>query len=107
MLDEWPGDLRGLRRSTARSYALSAAVFCRYLTDPAYGWAEEPGFDTLPVQVAHKRNVAAHMQDNEGDLTNRAFDVDELQYRNLRIHETVALTAIVRNRVIRRSASER
>jgi hypothetical protein len=47
------------------------------------------------------------VQDNEGDPANRAFDVDELQYRNLRIYETVALTAIVRNRMICRSASER
>ncbi len=44
MLDEWLGDLRavgGLRRSTIRSYALTVAAFCRYATDPAYGWAGE------------------------------------------------------------------
>ncbi len=44
MLDEWLGDLRsvsGLRRSTIRNYALSVSAFCRYLTDPAYGWAQE------------------------------------------------------------------
>jgi site-specific recombinase XerD len=84
MLDEWLGDLRGvrgLRRSTVRNYALSAAAFCRYLTDPAYGWAEQcqARFGTHPVQVAHEWNIAVHVQDNEGDPRKRAFTVDELQ----------------------------
>jgi len=84
MLDEWLGDLRGVRgrrRSTVRGYAQSTAMFCRYLTDPAYGWAEEcqARFGTHPVQVAHEWNTAAHVQDNEGDPGKRAFTVDELQ----------------------------
>jgi hypothetical protein len=44
MADEWLGDLRavkGLRRSTIRNYALAVSSFCQYLTDPAYGWAEQ------------------------------------------------------------------
>ena len=84
MLDEWLGELRGvrgLRRSTVRNYALSAAAFCRYLTDPAYGWADErlARFGTHPVQVAHEWNIAVHVQDNEGDPRKRAFTLDELQ----------------------------
>lgn len=44
MVDEWLGDLRavrGLRRSTIRNYGLAVSAFCGYLTDPAYGWAEQ------------------------------------------------------------------
>ena len=44
MIDEWLGDMRGvrgLRPSTVRSYGSSVSAFCRYVTDPAYGWAEE------------------------------------------------------------------
>jgi len=29
--------LKGLRRSTIRSYALAVSAFCRYLTDSAVG----------------------------------------------------------------------
>ncbi len=64
-----------------RNYALSAAAFCRYLTDPAYGWADGclARFGTHPVQVAHEWNTATHVQDNEGDPRKRVFTVDELQ----------------------------
>ena len=84
MLDEWLGDLRavgGLRRSTIRSYALAVSAFCRYLTDPAYGWAGEceVRFGTHPVQVCHEWNTAVHVQQAEGDPVKRAFTVDELQ----------------------------
>ena len=84
MLDEWLGDLRavgGLRRSTIRSYALAVSAFCRYLTDPAYGWAAEcqARFGTHPVQVCHEWNTAVHVQQAEGDPAKRAFTVDELQ----------------------------
>ena len=84
MLDEWLGDLRavgGLRRSTIRNYALSVSAFCRYLTDPAYGWAQEcqERFGTHPVQVCHEWNTAVHVQQAEGDPVKRAFTLDELQ----------------------------
>jgi site-specific recombinase XerD len=84
MLDEWLGDLRavsGLRRSTIRNYALAVSAFCRYLTDPAYGWAQEcqVRFGSHPVQVCHEWNTAVHVQAAEGDPGKRAFTVDELQ----------------------------
>jgi site-specific recombinase XerD len=84
MVDEWLGDLRavkGLRRSTIRNYALAVSGFCRYLTDPAYGWAAEcqARFGTHPVQVCHEWNTAVHVQEAEGDPSKRAFTVDELQ----------------------------
>jgi integrase/recombinase XerC len=84
MLDEWLGDLRavrGLRRSTIRNYASSVAAFCRYVTNPGYGWAGEcqARFGTHPVQVAHEWNTAVHVQQAEGDPRKRAFTLDELQ----------------------------
>jgi len=65
MLDEWLGDMRavrGLRRATIRCYASSVSTFCRYVADPAYGWAPQclERFGTHPVQVAHEWNTAVH-----------------------------------------------
>ena len=76
MLDEWLGELRGvkgLRRSTVRSYASSVSAFCRYATDPAYGWADQcqARFGTHPVQVVHEWNTAVHVQQNEADPRKR------------------------------------
>jgi len=84
LFDEWLGDLRavhGLRRSTIRNYALAVAAFCRYVTDPAYGWAGQcqARFGTHPVQVCHEWNTAIHVQQAEGDPVKRAFTVTELQ----------------------------
>ncbi|MGH3203305.1 MAG: tyrosine-type recombinase/integrase [Streptosporangiaceae bacterium] len=84
MVDEWLGELRGvkgLRRSTVRSYASSVSAFCRYSTDPAYGWADQcqDRFGTHPVQVVHEWNTAVHVQENEADPRKRAFTLDELQ----------------------------
>jgi integrase/recombinase XerC len=84
MLDEWLGELRGVRglaRSTVRAYASSVSAFCRYTTDPAYGWAEQcqARFGTHPVQVAHEWNTAVHVQEGEADPRKRAFTLDELQ----------------------------
>jgi len=84
MLDEWLGELRGvkrLRRSTVRAYASSVSAFCRYATDPAYGWAGQcqARFGTHPVQVVHEWNTAVHVQASEADPRKRAFTLDELQ----------------------------
>ena len=84
MVDEWSMDLRsvrGLRRSTLRGYQESVRLFCDYLTDPAYGWAQEcqQWFGSHPVQVCHEWNTAVHVQDNEADPAKRAFTVTELQ----------------------------
>jgi integrase/recombinase XerC len=84
MLDEWLGELRGvkgLRRSTVRAYASSVSAFCRYVTDPAYGWAGQcqARFGSHPVQVVHEWNTAVHVQASEADPRKRAFTLDELQ----------------------------
>ena len=71
-LDEWLGDLRavkGLRRTTIRSYALTISAFCRYLTDPAVCGGRpsaRSGSARHPVQVFHEWNTAVHVQDAEG-----------------------------------------
>jgi integrase/recombinase XerC len=84
MLDEWLGELRGvkgLRRPGVRAYALSVSAFCRHAADPAYGWADQcmARFGSHPVQVAHEWNTAVHVQENESDPRKRAFTLDELQ----------------------------
>jgi site-specific recombinase XerD len=83
-VDEWCTDLRavrGLRRTSLRAYQEAVRLFCSYLVDPAYGWADEcqQRFGTHPVQVCHDWNTAVHAQDAEGDPIKRAFTVDELQ----------------------------
>jgi integrase/recombinase XerC len=84
LLDDWMTDLRavrGLRASSLRGYQIAVRLFCAYLTDPAYGWADEceRRFGTHPVQVVHDWNTAVHVQDAESDPSRRAFTRDELQ----------------------------
>jgi site-specific recombinase XerD len=84
LVDDWMTDLRavrGLRRSTLRGYQIALSQFCRYITDPAYGWPDEceARFGSHPVQVVHEWNAAVHVQDAEGDPSRRAFTRDELQ----------------------------
>jgi site-specific recombinase XerD len=84
LFDEWCTDLRavrGLRRSTLRGYQETVRMFCQFVTDPQYGWAEEclRRFGTHAVQVCHEWNTAVHAQDAESDPAKRAFTVKELQ----------------------------
>jgi integrase/recombinase XerC len=84
LLDDWMTDLRavrGLRASSLRGYQIAVRLFCAYLTDPAYGWADEceRRFGTHPVQVVHDWNTAVHVQDAESDPSRRAFTRNELQ----------------------------
>jgi integrase/recombinase XerC len=84
MVDDWLSDQRAvkhLRQSTIRSKAITVKLFCDYVTDPAYGWPEEcwERFGTHPVQVCHRWNTAAHVQEAEGQPRLRAFTVEELQ----------------------------
>lgn len=83
MVDEWLGDgraVRGIKHTTVRNYQQSVRLFCWFVTDPAYGWAEEciARFGTHPVQVVHEWNTAEHVQANEGDPRKRAFTRREL-----------------------------
>ena len=84
MLDEWLGDGRAIRHikvSTVRGYQDAVRLFCRFITDPAYGWPEqcEARFGTHPIQIVHEWNTAVHVQENESDPRKRAFTRAELQ----------------------------
>jgi site-specific recombinase XerD len=84
LFDDWCTDLRavrGLRRSTLRNYQEGVRLFCHFVTDPGYGWAEEclRRFGAHPVQICHEWNTAVHVQDAESDPVKRAFTLDELQ----------------------------
>lgn len=84
MADEWFADLRSVRHvsvSTVRGYQVAIRGFCRFITDPAYGWAGECErcFGTHPVQVITEVNSAVHAADSEADPRKRAFTRPELQ----------------------------
>src|SRR5258708_2086222 len=53
--------------STARGYETALRLFCEYVTDPRYEWAElcETRFGRRPVQVFHEWNSVAHVTDYE------------------------------------------
>lgn len=94
-VDEFFGDLRAehhASRSTVRAYQGALRLFCSYLTDPQYGWAEvcEAAFGTHPSQVCFDWNTAGHHQDNEQDPRRRAFTRAELQAFFDRADEEVA-----------------
>ena len=67
--------------STLRGQAGAVRLFCEYLTDPAYAWAEVCWgyFGTHPVQVCPRWNTPRHVQDGESGPERRAFTVAELQ----------------------------
>ncbi len=84
MSDEWFADLRSVHHvanSTVRSYQGALRGFCRFVTDPAYGWAQEceRRFGTHPIQVINEVNAAAHVADSEASPRKRAFTRVELQ----------------------------
>jgi integrase/recombinase XerC len=77
-------ELRGVRsaaHSTLLTYQNGLRLFLDYLTDPAYGWAEEclSRFGTHPVQVCHEWNTAAHVQEAASRPRKRPLTRDELQ----------------------------
>lgn len=67
--------------STVRGYQAQLALFCDYLVDPRYGWADlcEERFGSHPSQVCTEWNRAQHVADYEGDPRRRPFGPDELQ----------------------------
>ena len=71
----------GIRPEPDVSTGGADSAFCRYVTDPAYGWADEcqDRFGTHPVQVVHEWNAAVHVHENEAEPRKRAFTLDELQ----------------------------
>lgn len=83
MFDEWIADgraVRHIRKSTVRCYQDAVRSFCRFATDPLYGWPTqcEERFGTHPIQVVNEWNTAVHLQDCESDGAKRAFTRREL-----------------------------
>ncbi|GAB3402828.1 hypothetical protein GCM10027569_09280 [Flindersiella endophytica] len=84
-LEEWTSHLlsgpRPKAHSTIRNYQNAVALFCSYLTDARYGWAEQclAMFDTHPVQIVHEWNTAIHATDHEARPGVRPLTRAELQ----------------------------
>jgi integrase/recombinase XerC len=83
-MDEWSTHLVSeahLKPSTIRDVQGVVRMFCDFLLDPRYGWAQEceARFGTHPVQVCHEWNTVEHLQDYEGDPDRRPVTRDELQ----------------------------
>ncbi len=84
-VEEWTTSLvsgaRPLSTSTVRAYQNSVALFCDYLTDHRYGWADRciELFGTHPVQVCHEWNTVIHTSDHEARPAVRPLSRLELQ----------------------------
>lgn len=72
---------RPLAHSTVRGYQMALQLFCEFVTDRRYGWAEEcqRRFGQAPVQVFHEWNTVAHLAEYEGRPARRALTYDEVQ----------------------------
>jgi len=84
MAHEWFADLRSVRHvsvATVRGDQVAIRGFCRFITNPGYGWAAEceQRFGTHPMQVVTEVNAAVHVADGEADPKKRAFTRAELQ----------------------------
>lgn len=82
-VEEWTSELvgGGVSHSSVRYYQMAVSLFCGYVTDPRYRWAEvcEQRFGSHPVQVFHEWNTVVHRSEYEGRPGNRPFTRDELQ----------------------------
>jgi site-specific recombinase XerD len=72
---------RPAAHSTVRNYQGALQMFCAFLTDARYGWAEEceRRFGEAPVQICHEWNTVAHLAEYEGQPGRRALTYDEVQ----------------------------
>lgn len=67
--------------STIRSYQGAVGLFLDYVCDPRYEWAQAcvERVGTVPTQILHEANTAAHVCDYEGRPERRPLTRDELQ----------------------------
>lgn len=67
--------------TTLRSDSNSVAMFCAYLTHPAYGWTDfcERTFGDIPSQICFDWNTPKHTTDDAVPTGRRAFTKKELQ----------------------------
>jgi site-specific recombinase XerD len=84
MVDEWSAHLVGelhRAKSTLQQTQGALKLFCVFLLDPRYGWAQEceRRFGMHPVQVCHEDKMARHLADYRGDAGRRPLTREELQ----------------------------
>jgi integrase/recombinase XerD len=67
--------------TTLRSDSNSVAMFCAYLTHPAYGWTDfcERTFGDIPSQICFDWNTPKHTTDDAVPAGRRTFTKKELQ----------------------------
>jgi site-specific recombinase XerD len=67
--------------STIRNYQVAIRLFCDFITDDRYDWANEclRRFGDHPVQICHSWNTVEHLSEFEGRPAVRALTYDELQ----------------------------
>jgi integrase/recombinase XerD len=72
---------RPISLTTLRSDSNAVAMFCAYLTHPAYGWADfcERTFGDIPSQICFDWNTPQHTTDDAVPAGRRAFTKKELQ----------------------------
>lgn len=72
---------RPIALTTLRTDSASIAMFCAYLTHPAYGWGEfcERTFGDVPSQICFEWNTPRHTTDDAVPAGRRAFTKQELQ----------------------------
>lgn len=72
---------RPISLTTLRSDSNAVAMFCAYLTHPAYGWTEfcEKTFGDIPSQICFDWNRPRHTTDDAMPPARRAFTKEELQ----------------------------
>lgn len=71
---------RPISLTTLRSDSNAVAMFCAYLTHPAYGWTEfcEKTFGDIPSQICFDWNRPRHTTDDAVPTGRRAFTKKEL-----------------------------
>lgn len=84
-LEDWSSSLvsgtKPVGLSTLRNYQTEIGLFCDYLVDPRYSWADQcrTRFGAMPQQICHEWNTVTHNAEYEGRPGRRALTYDEVQ----------------------------
>lgn len=84
-VEDWTSHMRSgprpLSKATIRGYQNAVSLFCSYLVDARYSWADRcmELFGTHPVQICHEWNTTAHLAEHEADPRVRPLAREEVQ----------------------------
>lgn len=84
-IDDFMGERRSgekpISLTTLRAESNAVAMFCSFLTNPAYGWAQlcQRTFGDVPSQICFDWNTPKHTSDDAVPPARRAFTRAELQ----------------------------